>query len=160
MGKKGKEIVNVNVEELIKDLNKAYADEWIAYFSYEWAAKVANGINAPIIANELKKTADEEKEHAEELAERILELGGEPERNFENLSKIANCPKVDFPKNPSDLKGIVEAIIKAERCAIEVYDNLIKKLSPCYQKDIKTFHLIEHILSEEIAHEEAFENLL
>ncbi|MEM3507388.1 MAG: ferritin-like domain-containing protein [Candidatus Bathyarchaeia archaeon] len=160
MGKKGREIVKVNVEELITDLNKAYADEWIAYFYYKWAASVATGINAPNIVSELKKIADEEKEHAEELAERILELGGEPERDFEDLSKIANCPKINFPKDLSDLKGILKAVIEAEGCAIEVYNNLIEKLSPCYQKDIKTFHLIEHILAEEIAHEEAFENLL
>ncbi|MEM3755230.1 MAG: ferritin-like domain-containing protein, partial [Candidatus Bathyarchaeia archaeon] len=78
----------------------------------------------------------------------------------EDLSKIANCPKINFPKDLSDLKGILKAVIEAEGCAIEVYNNLIEKLSPCYQKDIKTFHLIEHILAEEIAHEEAFENLL
>ena len=39
-------------------------------------------------------------------------------------------------------------------------NKLIKKMSPCYEKDLRTFHLIEHILSEEIEHEEAFENLM
>lgn len=60
----------------------------------------------------------------------------------------------------SDLKGILEGLVEAEGCAIDVYNNIVKFLGPCYDKDIKTFHLIEHILAEEIGHEEAFENLL
>ncbi len=65
-----------------------------------------------------------------------------------------------FPKNERDLDGVLEAVANAEGCAIDVYNKLIKKISPCYEKDIRTFHLIEHILSEEIEHEEAFENLM
>jgi len=41
-----------------------------------------------------------------------------------------------------------------------VYNKILNWLSPCYEKDVKTFHLIEHILSEEIVHEESFENLI
>ncbi|MEM2904708.1 MAG: ferritin-like domain-containing protein [Candidatus Bathyarchaeia archaeon] len=160
MGKKGKEIVRVDLKDLLQDLNRAYADEWIAYYYYKWAADVACGVNSPAVAAQLDKTADEEEEHADELSERIIELGGEPERDFEDLQKVANCPKVTFPSEPSDLTGILKAAIEAEGCAIEVYDKLIKKLAHCYATDIKTFHLIEHILSEEVAHEEAFENLL
>jgi len=160
MGKKGREIVKVDIKELLKDLNRAYADEWIAYFYYKWAADVAAGMESPHVASLADKIADEEEEHAEELAERILELGGETERDWEDIQKIANCPKVVFPADVKDLKGILEALAEAERCAIDVYNKLIEKLSPCYEKDVKTFHLIEHILAEEIAHEEAFENLL
>lgn len=161
MGKKGREIVKANVGELIKELNKAYADEWIAYYYYKWAATVVSGRGSPNVAKELDRIADEEEEHADELAARILELGGEPERDFEDLQKIANCKKIVFPKDVSDLKGFLTAVIEqGEWCAIDAYNNLIKKLSPCYEKDVKTFHLIEHILSEEIEHEEAFENLL
>jgi ferritin-like protein len=59
-----------------------------------------------------------------------------------------------------DLKGILAGLVEAEGCAIDVYNDIVKFLGPCYDKDIKTFHLIEHILAEEIEHEEAFENLL
>jgi len=55
------------------------------------------------------------------------------------------------------LKAVAE---QGEACAIEGYTKLLKSLSPCYRKDVRTFHLIEHILSEEVQHEEAFENLL
>jgi bacterioferritin len=160
MGKKGREIVKVDIDDLLNDLYKAYADEWIAYFYYKWAADVAAGMGSKNFANEVDRIAEEEEEHAEELSERILELGGEPERDWEDVQKIANCPKVKFPKDVTDLKGMVKELVEAEGCAIDVYTKIIEKLSPCYNKDLKTFNVISHILEEEIEHEEAFENLL
>ncbi|MCW4020505.1 MAG: ferritin-like domain-containing protein [Candidatus Bathyarchaeota archaeon] len=161
MGRKGRELVKVDVDELLKELNTAYAEEWIAYYYYKWAAAVMSGVCSPNVAAELKRIADEEEEHADELADRIIELGGEPERDFEDLYKIARCRKIVFPKDTGDLKGFLTAVIEqGERCAIDGYTGIIKMLSPCYDRDLTTFHLIEHILSEEIHHEEAFENLL
>ena len=160
MGKKGREIVEINIKELLKELNAAYADEWIAFFYYTWAADFIEGPDYPTVASELDRIAKEEFEHMSELADRILELGGEPERDLEDLQKIANCKKVVFPKNERDLEGALIAVAEAEGCAIDVYNKILKKLSPCYERDARTFHLIEHILSEEIQHEEAFENLL
>jgi bacterioferritin len=160
MGKKGREIVAVNIKELLKDLNSAYADEWIAYFYYNWAADFIEGPCYPSIASAISDIAKEEFEHMSELSDRILELGGEPIRDLEDLQKIANCKKVVFPKDERDLEGVLNALAEAEGCAIEVYNKIIRKVSACYDKDIRTFHLIEHILSEEIQHEEAFENLL
>ena len=139
MGKKGREIVAVNIKELLKDLNRAYADEWIAYFYYTWAADFIEGPDYPTIASAIDDIAKDELEHMSELADRIFELGGEPER---------------------DLEGVINALAEAEGCAIEVYNKILQKVSACYDKDVRTFHLIEHILSEEIQDEEAFENLL
>jgi len=160
MGKKGREIVEVDVKKLLELLQKAYADEWIAYYAYKWAADMAHGMGSPRVAELADKTADEEEEHADELAERILELGGNLPYGLEKLYDLANCKKVNYPKNMSDLRAILEGLVEAEGCAIDVYNKIVKFLGPCYNKDIKTFHLIEHILAEEIAHEEAFENLL
>ena len=160
MGKKGREIVEIDINELLKELNEAYADEWIAFFYYTWAADFIEGPDYPTVASELDRIAKEEFEHMSELADRILELGGEPERDLEDLQKIANCKKVVFPKNERDLEDVLKAVAEAEGCAIDVYNRILKKLSPCYERDARTFHLIEHILSEEIQHEEAFENLL
>ena len=160
MGKKGREIVEIDINELLRELNAAYADEWIAFFYYTWAADFIEGPDYPTVVSELDRIAKEESEHMSELADRILELGGEPERDLEDLQKIANCKKVVFPKNERDLEGVLKAVAEAEGCAIDVYNRILKKLSPCYERDARTFHLIEHILSEEIQHEEAFENLL
>ena len=160
MGKKGKAIVEVDVAKLIGLLQKAYADEWIAYYAYKWAADMAHGMGSPHVAELADKIADEEEEHADELAERILELGGALPYGIEKLYDLANCKTVKYPKDMSNLKGILEGLVEAEGCAIDVYNEIVKFLGPCYDKDIKTFHLVEHILAEEVAHEEAFENLL
>ena len=160
MGRKGREIVKVDVEKLLELLKKAYADEWIAYYSYKWAADMAEGLNSPILAEVADKIADEEEEHADELAWRIIELGGEVPRDFEKLHDLANCKKVKYPKDVRDLKGMLEALVEAEGCAIEVYNSILKFLGPCYEKDVRTFHLIQHIISEEIKHEETFQNLI
>ncbi len=158
MGKKAREIVELNVDELIEDLNRALADEWIAVFYYTHAANIAKGMNSPIIADALKKTADEEREHAQELTDRIIQLGGTPIGKFEDLAKKANCPSVDLPKDAGDLNGIAKAIVEAERCAIDVYNKLLKKIMP--GKDTVTTQVIRHIISEEIEHEDLFETLL
>ncbi len=160
MGKKGREIVEFDVDQTLKDLNAAYADEWIAFFYYTWAADFIEGLCFPNVASKLDEIAKDEFEHMSELADRIFELGGEPERDLEDLQKIANCKKVVFPKNERDLEGVLKALADAEGCAIDVYNKFIKKISPCYKMDIRTFHLLEHILSEEVEHEEAFENLM
>jgi bacterioferritin len=160
VGKKGREIVEVDVDKLIKLLQKAYADEWIAYYAYKWAADMACGLVSPHVADLADKIADEEEEHADELAERILELGGDLPYGIEKLYDLANCKKVKYPKDMTDLKGILKGLVEAEGCAIDVYNKIVKFLGPCYDKDIKTFHLIQHILAEEIEHEEKFENLL
>jgi len=46
MGKKGRAIVEVDINKLLELLKKAYADEWIAYYAYKWAAKVAKSCTA------------------------------------------------------------------------------------------------------------------
>lgn len=161
MGEKGKEIAassGVNVDELIEDLKRAYCDEWIAYYYYHYAAQNASGKGSLMVVNELKK-AEEELEHADELAERIAQLGGTPPRNFGELVEKANCPKVNLPEDLSDLDGIIRAVIEAERCALDVYDRILKKIG-AYHKEPTTFHLIRHIMDEELEHEETFENLL
>lgn len=160
MGKKGVEIVEVDVDKLMELLLKAYADEWVAYYAYKWATDMAHGMGSPHVAELASKIADEEEEHADELAERILELGGELPYGVEKLYDLANCKTVNYPKDMSDLKGVLEGLVEAEGCAIDVYNKILKWLGPCYDKDVKTFHLIEHILSEEISHEDQFENLL
>ncbi len=78
MGTIGKEIVGINVNELIEVLNKALADEWLAYYQYWIGAKIVKGINKDAVITELIQHATDELRHAGMLADRILQLGGEP----------------------------------------------------------------------------------
>jgi bacterioferritin len=159
LGKKGKEVVEGDVDLLIRELEKAYADEWIAFYYYTLASQIAEGRTSPMIIDALKELAKDELEHSSELAERIIELGSEPTRDLAQLTKVANFPEVKLPKDPKELDNIVKAVIEAERGAIEVYNNLLKKLMKEW-RDPVTFHIIRHIMQEEVAHEEKMEDIL
>ena len=109
------------------------------------------------MAEFLNKIAKDELEHAQELADLITKLGDVPIANPMDLEKHANNPYMMPPKNTADLNRIIRIVAEAEAGAIEVYNKLAKKT---FGKDNITHQVITHILSEEVAHEEMFENLL
>ncbi len=155
MGTKGIAIVGVDVDKLLKLLNKAYADEWLAYYQYWVGAKVAKGRMRGIIVKELEEHAGEELEHAEKLVERISQLGGSPLVTPELILKETNCGYL-VPKN-SCTKALLEQNIAGERCAITVYQRLFDFVKG---KDPITEKLILKILEDEVEHEEDLEAIL
>ena len=78
MGEMAQKISKVDHKELLDILNVAFAEEWLAYYQYWIAARIMSGPMSLSIGEEFKKHAHEEKEHAELLATRIIELGGTP----------------------------------------------------------------------------------
>ena len=78
MGQKGKEILEIDVNEVIQDLNSAYADEWLSHYQYFLYAQVIEGIDAETLKEKLEEQSKDEMNHAKELINRILELGGKP----------------------------------------------------------------------------------
>lgn len=155
MGTKAREIVGINVNELLKMLNKAYADEWLAYYQYWVGAKVAVGRMRGIVAGELEEHANEELEHAGMLTERIVTLGGTPLLTPQELLKESGCG-YDAPSNP-DTKKLVEQNIKGEQCAIVTYKKILDYVG---DKDPVTYRIILDILEDEIEHEEDLEAIL
>ncbi|HPT39917.1 MAG TPA: ferritin-like domain-containing protein, partial [Candidatus Omnitrophota bacterium] len=87
----------------------------------------------------------------------ITKLGDVPVANPMDLEKGANSPYLMPPKNTADINRIIRIVAEAEAGAIEVYSKLAKKT---FGKDTVTYQLVSHILSEEVDHEEMFENLL
>ena len=156
MGRKSKEIVEIDLKDLIKDLNKAYCDEWLAFYAYWYMAQTVEGKGYEDMSEFLNKIAKDELEHAQEVANRIIELGGLPTNNPVNLEKNANAPYPGVVKELSDYDGIIKLVEVAEAGAIEVYNKIAKKT---FGKDHDTYQLVTHILGEEITHEEMFENL-
>lgn len=157
MGKLGREVVEragLNVEELIHLLNKAYCDEWLAYYQYWIGAKVVVGIPRAELQAELIEHANEELDHANRLAERIIELGGTPVIDPKEWYKLSSCGYL-APKDPG-VDALLDQNIKGERCAIAVYKKLLDFVKG---KDIITGHLIRHILQEEIEHEQDLEDI-
>ena len=156
MGRKSKEIVEIDLKDLIKDLNRAYCDEWLAFYAYWYMAQTVEGKGYEDMSEFLNKIAKDELEHAQEVANRIIELGGLPTNNPVNLEKNANAPYPGVVKELSNYDGIIKLVEAAEAGAIEVYNKIAKKT---FGKDHDTYQLVTHILGEEIAHEEMFENL-
>jgi len=157
MGKQARAIVDLSLKELVKELNKAYADEWLAFYLYWYMAQVVSGRAYEDIQEFLNKLAKDELEHAREIADLIIKLGDAPTANPMDLEKNANFPYLSPPKNTSDINRIIRIVTEAEANAIEVYNKIAKKT---LGKDNVTYQLITHILSEEVDHEEIFENLL
>ncbi|MFA5356498.1 MAG: ferritin-like domain-containing protein [Candidatus Omnitrophota bacterium] len=157
MGKQARAIVELSLKDLVKDLNKAYADEWLAFYLYWYMAQTVSGKAYEDMREFLMKIAKEELEHAEELADLISKLGGLPIANPMELEKNANSPYMMPPKNTSDINRIIRIVMEAEAGAIDVYNKLVKKTMG---KDPVTHQLVMHILSEEVNHEEMFENLM
>jgi bacterioferritin len=105
----------------------------------------------------LLDTSKDELEHQQELAARIVSLGGKPQADIGQLVKTSNDGYPAPPANEKDFEAIVKTVIKAERDAIEVYNRLAQKT---HGKDHVTYNLIVHILGEEVEHEDEFETLL
>jgi len=158
MGSKGKQIIELDVNDLLLELNRLYADEWLAVYAYNYMGQVVTGRPAAKqLAELLLDTSKDELEHQQELAERIVSLGGKP---IADISKLVETSNEGYPKPPGhekDFEAIVQTVIKAERGAIEAYHKLAKKI---HGKDPITYNLIIHILGEEVEHEDEFENLL
>lgn len=158
MGTKGMQIVEIDCGELIADLNRAYADEWLAVYAYNYMSQVVSGRPAAKhLAELLLDTAKDELEHQQELAERIVSLGGKPVADVSRLEEASNTGYPPPPANERDFEAIVKTVIKAEQDAIEVYNQLARKT---HGKDMITYNLVVHILTEEVEHEDEFEMLL
>ncbi len=149
------DIINFDVNELINLLNKAYADEWLAYYQYWVSAQIVTGLMRESAVSELTEHAEDELKHAGMLAERIVQLGGTPITNPDDFNKVANCTYL----NPTDtsVKAIIKQGVDGERCAIEVYNKLLELVK---DKDVITHHVILDILKDEVEHETDFEALL
>lgn len=151
----GKSLVKIDLNTLIKLLNQALADEWLAYYQYWVGAKVVKGQMSEAIIKELEEHAEEELKHANMLTERIIQLDGVPILDPKKWLEEANCKYLV----PSDFasKKILEQNITGERCAIAVYDKLLNLTK---DKDVITYHLILEILKEEVEHESDLMQLL
>jgi len=155
MGTKGRAIVDMDVDELLKLLNKAFADEWLAYYQYWVGAKIVKGPMKEAAITELTEHAADELRHAQMLADRITQLGGTPITDPNDWNKMANCTYMN-PSNPY-VKAIIEQGVEGERCAIDVYARLLETTEG---KDPITYQAVLSILTDEVDHEEDFQALL
>lgn len=155
MGTQGRKIAGAGVGDLVNLLNKAYSDEWLAYYQYWIGSKVVKGPNKEAVIAELTLHATEELAHATLLTTRIIQLGGTPVTKPADWYKLTNCG-YDAPDDPFIVK-VLEQNIKGEQCAIKTYNSLLKKTK---DTDPVTYNIILTILTQEVEHEEDLQALL
>lgn len=155
MGTRGRQIIEesgIKIVELVKMLNRAFADEWLAYYQYWMGAKVAVGIPKEAVVAELLQHATDELRHAGMVADRIIQLGGTPLLEPKMWYDETNCG-YDTPTN-FDVRVLVDQNIKGEQCAISVYKKIMEYTK---EKDTVTYDMALQIMTDEIEHEEDLE---
>ena len=155
MGTRGRKLIEesgIRISDLVTMLNKAYADEWFAYYQYWLGAKVAVGIPREAVVAELLQHATDELRHAGMVADRIIQLGGKPLMEPKDWYDHTNCG-YDKPDNPN-VRILLDQNIKGEQCAISVYKGIIDYTK---DKDPVTYDLALQIMEDEIEHEEDLE---
>lgn len=136
---------SANLSEVLHFLNEALATELVCVLRYRSHHFMARGIHAKGIAQEFLVHANEELAHADMIAARIVQLGGEPNFSPEGLNTRSH---IEFATTPSLVEMIKENLV-AERIAIDSYRNLIQYLA---DNDPTTSRMLKEILATEEAH--------
>jgi bacterioferritin len=130
---------------VVKLLNEALATEIVCVLRYRRHHFMAAGINADIVAAEFLTHANEEQQHADQIAARIVQLNGEPNFNPEGLLSRSHAEYVEG----ENLIDMIKEDLVAERIAIDSYREMIEYLG---DKDTTTRRMMEGILAMEEEH--------
>src|SRR5688572_11395032 len=140
-------------ETVVKLLNEALATEIVCVLRYKRHYFMAAGINAEGVAAEFLQHANDEQGHADQIAGRIVQLGGAPNFNPEGLLTRSHAEYIEG----ETLVDMVKEDLVAERIAIDSYREMAAFFG---QKDSTTRRMIEGILAMEEKHADDLVNLL
>jgi len=140
-------------DDIVKLLNDALATELVCVLRYKRHHFTATGEVSPKIADEFLVHANEESAHADRIAERIVQLGGEPDFNPKTLQDRSHAAY----DASLELQSMVRANLVAERIAIETYRQMITLIG---DKDPTTRRMLEEILTDEEEHADELKDWL
>ncbi|MCY7313299.1 MAG: ferritin-like domain-containing protein [Pseudoxanthomonas sp.] len=140
-------------EAVIRLLNDALATEYVCVLRYYRHYFMASGMLADAVKAEFLEHAQQEQAHANLLAERIVQLGGEPDLNPDTLTARSHAEY----KVGKDLRDMVKEDLIAERIAIDSYREMINYIG---DRDTTTKRILESILAQEEEHADEFSDLL
>ncbi len=140
-------------QAVIEVLNAALATEIVCVLRYKRHYFMAQGIASESVKTEFDEHATQEQEHADRIAERIVQLGGEPDLNPDTLTRRSHSEYVEG----ESLVDMLREDLVAERVAIESYREMVEWLRG---KDPTTRRMIEEILAVEEEHAEDINSLL
>jgi bacterioferritin len=138
---------------VLKLLNEALATEIICVLRYKRHYYMAQGIHAEGVAAEFLEHATEEQQHADQIAERITQLGGEPDFSPDGLASRSHAEYVEG----GSLEEMIREDLVAERIAIDSYREMVNYLG---QEDSTTRRMLEEILAKEEEHADDLARLL
>src|SRR5687767_2832473 len=142
-----------NRETIVKLLNEALATEIVCVLRYKRHYFMATGIYAEGVAAEFLQHANEEQGHADEIAQRIVQLGGAPNFNPDGLTMRSHAEYVEG----NSLVDMIKEDLVAERIAIDSYREMIHYLG---NDDSTTRRMMEGILAMEEEHADDLVSLL
>jgi bacterioferritin len=140
-------------ERVVEVCNQALATEIVCVLRYKNHYFMARGIHGESVSEEFKQHAAEEQVHADQIAERITQLGGTPNMNPEGLATRAHSEY----KEAKDLRSMLTEDLVAERIAIETYSEIIRWLG---NDDPTTRRMFEEILAKEEEHADDLASLM
>jgi bacterioferritin len=138
---------------IVELLQTALATELVCVLRYKRHYFVTHGIRAKFVSAEFLEHATEEQEHADKIAERIVQLGEDPDLNPATLLSRSHA---EYDEATS-LRAMLEADLFAERIAIESYREMVNYIG---QRDSTTRRMLESILAQEEEHAEDLVDLL
>jgi bacterioferritin len=139
--------------QVIKVLNEVLATEIVCMLRYKRHYFAAQGIDSDPVREEFLEHANEEAENADKVAQRIVQLNGEPDFHPEGLATRSHSQYVEG----DDLVSMIREDLVAERIAIETYSEIVRWLG---DSDPTTRRVIEEILAVEEEHAEDLATLL
>ena len=139
--------------EVLKLLNDALATEFICVLRYRRHYFMARGIHSKGIADEFLIHSNEELGHADQIAERIVQLGGEPDLAPDGLTERSHAEYIAG----KTLIGMIKEDLVAERIAIDSYREMIQYLG---DQDPTTSQMLKEILAVEEEHADELADLL
>lgn len=147
------ETYKADLGTVLRVLNEALATELVCVLRYKRHQFMARGLNAQSVADEFAEHAAEEQSHADQIAERITQLGGEPNFNPEGLATRSHS---EYREGDSLVEMIREDLV-AERIAIESYSEMIRYFG---DNDPTSRRLMEEVLAKEEEHAEDMRSLI
>ena len=140
-------------EQACKILNEALATEIVCVLRYKFHYFMASGIHKESVAAEFLEHANEEQAHADQIAERIKQLGGKPEMNPAVVAERAHAEYVEG----DSLVDMIKENLVAERIAIQTYREMVNYFG---DKDPTSRVMMEGILAQEEEHADDMADLL
>lgn len=141
------------VETVIKLLNEALATELVCVLRYKRHYFMATGMNSDSVKAEFLQHATEEQQHADQIADRIVQLGGEPNFSPEGILSRSHSEYVEG----KTLEDMIKEDLVAERVAIDSYRGMIDYIG---NDDPTTRRLLEEVQAKEEEHAEDMVSLL